>query len=530
MPAPVAPHPPEGRTAPAGSPGAAGSRRALWVVALALGAVLLTLGPTLNYSFVNWDDDLHVYRNPLVTAPADAPLREVLLTPRLGYPIPLTILTYRLEHALFGLRPAAFHATNLLLHLLCCALVYRVGRRLGLSALGGAAALIVFGLHRAVAEPVCWVTGRKDLLAAAFALLACAAWLGPRSAQPAGAARLGGLLALYAASLLSKPVAFLLPLFLALADWVRAPGPRARAPQAARILRTAALPLLLVGVPVLLLGLRGQAGVGALHPPRSILTGLREVWYALGYHLGLLTYVQTPCAKHIPIDMPPPFEPAVDLLPPALALGVGALLLGLRRALRPDAAAPDAGPTDAAPAPPWIAALGLAFAVLMYLPSSNIVPLTRYLADSYLYLPLCGVAWMVGAGIDGLIYARRSAALLALTALALSWPLHQAAQPWRDGLSLWRDVAQRYPDSPEVCLNLGNAWFEAHQLEPARATYSDCARRFGPAPYQRNLAVTLAQLGRREEALAILRRLSQTQPGDPVVQKYLRLLAAPPDR
>src|SRR5581483_5237916 len=93
-----------------------------WLPALALALVLAAFLPTLRFRFVNWDDDIHVQANRAVVDPA-APLRERLLTPGLGYPIPVTVASYRLEHRLFGLAPAGYHAGNLLLHLLSCVLV-----------------------------------------------------------------------------------------------------------------------------------------------------------------------------------------------------------------------------------------------------------------------------------------------------------------------------------------------------------------------------------------------------------------------
>ncbi|MCA9602192.1 MAG: hypothetical protein KC417_09220, partial [Myxococcales bacterium] len=56
---------------------------------------------SLGFGFLEWDDPLHVSRNNLVVAPQTRTWTEHLTTPALGYPIPVTVLTYRAEAAAF---------------------------------------------------------------------------------------------------------------------------------------------------------------------------------------------------------------------------------------------------------------------------------------------------------------------------------------------------------------------------------------------------------------------------------------------
>ncbi|HTM45679.1 MAG TPA: hypothetical protein VL137_12025, partial [Polyangiaceae bacterium] len=179
-------------------------------LALVLALALVVFGPSLGFEFVEWDDPTFLTQNPLVIdAPHQSALDE-LLTPNLGYPIPFTVLTYRVENALFGVSNAApYHFTNVLLHLLGIGLLYAVARRLKLSPVASAFAAAVFGLHPAVAESVSWVTGRKDLLMTAATLGAL--WLilvpQPNPAVPAKPSRavLASSALLCVIALLSKP-------------------------------------------------------------------------------------------------------------------------------------------------------------------------------------------------------------------------------------------------------------------------------------------------------------------------------------
>lgn len=83
---------------------------------------------------------------------------------------PLCVLTFRLNHWACGLRPAAFHLVNVLLHALNTGLTLRVGRLL-LPAPAASLAALLFAAHPVHTEAVSGIVGRADLLACLFYLL-----------------------------------------------------------------------------------------------------------------------------------------------------------------------------------------------------------------------------------------------------------------------------------------------------------------------------------------------------------------------
>jgi protein O-mannosyl-transferase len=98
--------------------------------------------------------------------------------------LPLRDLSYWFDIRLFGLTPSAFRVHNILLYLLCLPLVYWITRDLwryfrpadAASASWAAAAVTaLFVVHPSHVEAVVWISGRKDVLAAMFSLLAL--WL-----------------------------------------------------------------------------------------------------------------------------------------------------------------------------------------------------------------------------------------------------------------------------------------------------------------------------------------------------------------
>jgi hypothetical protein len=85
---------------------------------------------------------------------------------------PLTTVTYALDHAVGGLSPAGFHATNVAVHALVSLLVLALALRLRLPLAAAAAGAVLFAIHPVHVEVVANVAGRKDSLATAFVILA----------------------------------------------------------------------------------------------------------------------------------------------------------------------------------------------------------------------------------------------------------------------------------------------------------------------------------------------------------------------
>src|SRR5262249_44542011 len=89
---------------------------------------------------------------------------------------PLMIYSLALDYRLHGESPAGFHLTNLILHALNVVLVFLLARRRGGSGPVAAFVALCFGVSPRLAEAAAWISGRTDLLAALFALLALVLW------------------------------------------------------------------------------------------------------------------------------------------------------------------------------------------------------------------------------------------------------------------------------------------------------------------------------------------------------------------
>jgi len=196
--------------------------------------VILTLTgisflPALFNDFVNWDDYVHLLDNQTVQSLNFENIKEIFRFPINTIYIPLTLLSFSIEHHFFGLNPFPYHLNNYILHLIVTGLVFLFFNRLGLTFLGAAFGSLLFGIHPMNAESVAWVTERKDLLFAFFYMLALLAYLKhirivQDKERPWFIRRKYIFLATFwgILSMLAKPMALSLPLIFLLLDWYKA--------------------------------------------------------------------------------------------------------------------------------------------------------------------------------------------------------------------------------------------------------------------------------------------------------------------
>ncbi len=194
------------------------SRADLAILAALIAIVIVVFGRAVTAGFVNWDDDRFLVKNPLFHAGGWSYVRAAWTELQFEAYQPLHLLAYLPDRALWPDDPAGFHALNLAIYAGDVALAYALVR--GHAGRWPAAlACLVIALHPLCAEPVAWITSRKDLVA-------LAAFLGAllvEDRRPVAAARPHPLaIALALAALLAKSATVCLPLvMIAWLRWLR---------------------------------------------------------------------------------------------------------------------------------------------------------------------------------------------------------------------------------------------------------------------------------------------------------------------
>lgn len=198
-------------------------KRHLLIYVLVLITVNLGLFlPAMRGDFL-WDDKYFISENPNIQSPRF--LDTFMVSPFGGFSgpdensvrmdrimqfyRPLTSLSYWLDFKAWGLNPAAFHLTNILLHTANCVLLLLILLSLGASAGTAVMSALAFSAFPLHFENVSWISGRTDLLSFLFAALSVwvmIAFLGKKKTFYLGLSS-----GFYLLALLSKETAVFLP-------------------------------------------------------------------------------------------------------------------------------------------------------------------------------------------------------------------------------------------------------------------------------------------------------------------------------
>ncbi len=267
-------------------------------------ASFLAFLPILQNGFVNGDDPANILDNPNFRGLGWTELRWMFTTFHLTLYRPLTWVTLGMDYLLWGLDPAGYHLTSLILHVVNAVLFYFLSLKLlslatktnspvdfPLRVCAGFAAL-VFALHPLRVEPVAWVSARNDVLAGCFSLASILCYL--KYATLSETSRLRWLTAaatLYGFSLLSKGSGVTLPIVLMLLDiyplkrlsfspksWIALP---------ARAIGLEKLPFFILACGAFVIGTlaKGQFDAVATLDDYGLLSRLNQILFSLTFYI-----------------------------------------------------------------------------------------------------------------------------------------------------------------------------------------------------------------------------------------------------
>ena len=453
-------------------------RIALFIV---LAATALAFLPTLGADFTNWDDDVYVTNNPLIKDFSVANTIRTLTTFHRGLYKPLVLLSFGLEYKLFGLNPAAFHATNLLLHMFNCFLVMWLAMRLtrGKTAVAFVAGLF-FGIHPMHVESVAWVAERKDLMYTGLFIGSLLAYLRYRETGSIKA-YIGSAL-LLVLSLMAKPQGFMLPVALVLVDYYQQ-----RKMDRRFIIDKLPHTAIAVGFFSLAMFSMHKADV-FFKRPFTLPDNICVACY------GMLSYIKR---FFLPTDLsavyPYPHKinghlPLDFRMAPAAAVFLILLTLWLARKNR-------------------TAVFGILFFLATLAPGLQFLPIAPTVAfDHYSYLSYFGLLLIAGE-VFYLLANReqtKKIAWVALCALALSMGMlsHARAQVWNSSLRFWSDELEKYPEDIIGLNNRAVAYMRLGDLNKSM-TDMDHAMRIDPADGRNYLNRGMVYKSRGQDALAM---------------------------
>jgi tetratricopeptide (TPR) repeat protein len=451
---------------------------ALALAALSAGIVAALYARALPYGLV-WMDESEIGEAEIVLSPAEPwsaaftrPLHRTSAgaAPANPYYRPLQILVVSAIHRFAGPDPRAYRALALALAVAAGCLFGALAWAIFADGPPALAATALALAHPAGIEAWVWISGLADALSTVFTL-ACVG-LGLLAASSRGGRSLAsGLLALgaLALALLAKEKSVVAPALLAAVlaarrlagpPAVAVPGEARRAALLLAAMAALATGYVLVWRPAML----GAAVLAAPSIGGSHATHLLSAIASWPASLGWLLVPLGPTASDAVAVVRSPADPAF-LLGLALPLLSAAAGIWLLRRGRP------------------VAALGLAWIWIAFLPTANLFPQIHARADRYLLLSVFGAALLlIELARAGATHRRgRVAAVAALAGVALLWAgvTWMRTPAWRSTETLFAADVVRDPGFREGRLHLARSYFaqrryrEAEdQLEPLLASLS----------------------------------------------------------
>ncbi len=438
--------------------------------------------------------------------------RDPLHLPQSSYYRPLQDIWLGIHYQLFGLVPAGWHATMVVLHLTAVWLVFAIASRLTGDWRTAMLAAAIFGLIPVHAEAVVWPTAIPLPLSAVFELAAFYLFIARRDAASSFGCRAGALI-FYAGALFTHESAVAFPaLVAAYVFLIEAPQPASEAAHdtsAARARRAlvaaapfAAETLVYLIVRYLVLGFISRRNPVSHATNAQVLMTIPP---ALALYLSLLAmpWFAGPSHRLVMVTSPSSAEFWLGVLVPIVAGGFFLLVRSdRRRQLYLFCAA-------------WIA---IAIAPMMNLGGLFHQGLIQ---DRYLYM--ASVGWCLMAADVATRCADRSAsarhvvmgvtgALVVTYAVAL-WHVQSF---WHDEVALFTRCIEEFPESAIWHNRLGMALQERGQLIPAERELS-ASLRLDPGD-----GATLFDLG------LLHARLGQVSEGASEVAMGLRLVPNAP--
>lgn len=493
-----------------------GNRRLGFAVYFVLvSGVWAVFGQTLRFDFINYDDELYIHGNPIVTKGLCWPGISHAFSGfyKLTY-FPLTVVTHMVDWQIYGMRAGGHHLTNVLLHTAAALFLFYTLRKMTGALWRSAFVALLFAVHPLRAESVAWVTGRKDLLSGLFFMLTlmcyaryvrlCKSHGGITKAENKGVSHTGMvayLLALFffGCGLLSKPAILTVPLLLPLLDyWPLGRFACQKTPGLIASLCVDKLPFALLAIADGLITLVSQATTFGAFQGRALPWRACNALLSYADYLG---HIFWPVNLMVGYPRPEAHFAGAELASAAVLITfLSVVSLVARRRC------------------PYLL-VGWLWYLILFLPVMyNMQAGEQAHADRYAYLPQIGLNIMVvWAAADLCSVKRRWRVPLGFAAVVISMVLATLCaiqtSHWRDSVTLWTHCIQCNGANATAHNNLGVVFTRANQMAEAMRHF-ELAIKVRPenADAYNNLGDALAQQGRTSEAIELYEKALQIYP------------------
>jgi hypothetical protein len=415
-------------------------RRILWLLLIVLAVAPYLTG--LHHAWV-YDDHGVIVENEFLS---DASAWSRLLTldtirdaEVIDGQRPVVVASYLIDRAVWGIVPAGFRTTNIVLHLIASLLVFHLLLRLASASTVAGWAAVLFAVHPLAVEAVVSPAFREDLLYLVFGLAFLLAWLTPRVSIPRG---VWGLCAL-ALAVLSKEAAVVFPVLLIFGWWWYPNLRPLRATMSACLVGSL---VIAGGLLFVMMAGRPVQAIGGIWNGLSF-RGTEGWWSAPWMAVLLLAKLTAPFSLSVDYVV----LPVSGLSDPRFwlawcVLGIlGVLVVRDRRHS--------------------VTKMTIAWMLILFLPVSNLLPLYNPTADRYAYAMIPGFTWLLASGVQRI--HSRGWVVLVLVAGLWAGQTWSRLSDWKDDRTLWTAAMAVEPRSARAHTWLGLLEKEEGRLEEA---------------------------------------------------------------
>jgi tetratricopeptide (TPR) repeat protein len=532
---------------------ASSSLASFYVCLVLIALTWLVFGQTLWHDFVNLDDHVYVYDNPLITRglTLDGVINAFVHTHARNWH-PLTTLSHMLDCHLFGLKAGGHHFTNVLLHSVSVVLLFFLLKQMTSAFWQSAFVAALFAIHPLHVESVAWVSERKDVLSAVFFMLTL--WAYVRYVQARSIGRYLTVALLLALGLMSKPMLVTVPFVLLLLDYWpldRFSRERTRFADGDRCPHRAHSVALLLVEKIPLFALSALSCIATSLVQLYSEGAIDQLPFAWRLNNAAVSYVAYIWQMFWPARLAVFYPHPNDQLPlwqVLLAIGflISVSLLAIRwRKERPYIFTG------------WFWYVGMLVPVIGLVQAGE-----QARADRYTYLPQIGLYMLIAWGIadmmalmksnlatrpvavglgpikrgsrgvqtdgtQGRAYKPFCAAIAAVIIITLAWRAFEQTSYWKNSETLWNHALAVTMDNAMAHNNLGYLFLQRGELDSAishfetalmiRSRNAAAHYNLGEALVENNLANALAREGLLDEAISHYEKAVKLRPdyGDP---------------
>lgn len=355
-------------------------------------------------------------------------------------------ISLMIDYRLFGLNPTGFHVQNILWHGINAILIMILVGRLGGSRFVSCFASILFLIHPVQVEVVANLSHRKDSIALAFILLSMLTYLEIFRGNCKKSHCIALSILFFFTATMAKENAFMLPLILIVYEFLFIDG---KDRFILKYKRSLMICFVCMGIFALTyffyydgldsysLSLRGHLVRQNYFAPDVLMAHYMLAMKSWSFMIMKLL-IPLQLAVEYTLSVPDSWIDIWLFLTAAFVLSFVAMLLSYKKA-------------------PPLLTFSFIWVCLFSLPTSNILPLSYYAADRYLYAPSVGFCIMAGLLFDYIKYKRPymkygTGLLFISVMIFLTW---QQNAVWRSPTSLWSHTYKVNPSSTYALNNMG---------------------------------------------------------------------------